>query len=122
MTAHKPNMAFFLFFLIFLPLVLPAQTRPRNAQNARFALVVGNAGYRYINPLTNTAKDARDLAAALTGLGYQVDLRLDVTAQDFVRAVIAYTEKLAANPQSEGFFWFTGHGSQVQHGFQRGKP
>jgi uncharacterized caspase-like protein len=47
-------------------------------------------------------------------LGYQVDLRLDVTGRDFARAVIAHTEKLAADPRSEGFFWFTGHGAQVQ--------
>jgi hypothetical protein len=46
----------------------------------RYALIVGNADYRYISRLTNTTKDARDVAVALEKLGFQIDLRLDVTA------------------------------------------
>jgi tetratricopeptide (TPR) repeat protein len=53
------------------------------------------------------------MAAALTGLGFQVDLKLDLTDRQFAEAVLAYTAKLASDPQSEGFFWFTGHGAQM---------
>jgi tetratricopeptide (TPR) repeat protein len=97
----------FLVFLFFFSLILPAQNGPRHA------LIIGNADYHHINKLTNTVKDARDMAAALSGLGFQVDLRLDVTDRQFAEAVRAYTAKLASDPQSEGFFWFTGHGAQM---------
>ncbi|MDR0376968.1 MAG: tetratricopeptide repeat protein, partial [Spirochaetaceae bacterium] len=80
----------------------------------RYALIVGNADYRYISRLNNTARDARDMAAALEKLGFQVDLRIDVTAAQFAGAVKAYTAKLAADRRSEGFFWFTGHGAQMR--------
>jgi Flp pilus assembly protein TadD len=93
--------------LFFLSWTIPAQRGPR------YALVIGNADYRYINKLTNTVKDARDLTAVLGRLGFQVDLRLDLTDSQFTEAVRAYTAKLASNPQSEGFFWFTGHGVQM---------
>jgi tetratricopeptide (TPR) repeat protein len=109
MTVYKikfPTKIFLIFWLLLSPILLRAQTR--------YALIIGNADYRYINKLNNTGKDARDVAAALTNLGFQVDLRLDVTKEQFAGAVKAYTAKLAADPQSEGFFWFTGHGAQVQ--------
>jgi tetratricopeptide (TPR) repeat protein len=97
----------FLVFFVLWSHPLSAQTGPR------YALVIGNADYRSANPLTNTVKDARDLAAVLGELGFQVDLRFNLTDRQFAEAVRAYTAKLASNPQSEGFFWFTGHGAQV---------
>ncbi|MDR2194945.1 MAG: tetratricopeptide repeat protein [Treponema sp.] len=99
---------FFFAITILSPPFLPAQ------EGSRYALVIGNADYRYINKLNNTIKDARDIAAALVQLGFQVDLWLDVTKEQFADAVKAHTARLAADPQSEGFFWFTGHGAQVQ--------
>jgi tetratricopeptide (TPR) repeat protein len=111
MTVYKVKFSIkvFLVFWLFLPLRLLAQEAP-----PRYALVIGNADYQYINKLNNTGKDARDVAAALRNLGFQVDLRLDVTKGQFAGAVQAHTAKLAVDPRSEGFFWFTGHGAQVQ--------
>ncbi|GHV89585.1 hypothetical protein AGMMS50268_00880 [Spirochaetia bacterium] len=83
------------------------------AQN-RFALVIGNAAYTHIDSLSNTVNDARDIAASLGKLGFSVDLKLDVTEKEFGDAVDNYVAKLAANLDNEGFFWYAGHGIQVQ--------
>jgi uncharacterized caspase-like protein len=82
------------------------------AQN-RYALVIGNAAYTRIDRLSNTLNDARDIAASLTKLGFAVDLKLNVTEKQFGDAVDAYVKKLSANRDNEGFFWYAGHGIQI---------
>lgn len=42
------------------------------AQAARLALVIGNDQYKVLSPLTNAAKDARDVAAELRAAGFDV--------------------------------------------------
>jgi uncharacterized caspase-like protein len=88
---------------------------PLAAQN-RYALVVGNAAYRSLDRLANTVNDAEDIAAALGKLGYQVDLRRNLGIDDFDEAVSDWTARLAANPVNEGFFWYAGHGVQLDEG------
>jgi tetratricopeptide (TPR) repeat protein len=87
-----------------------------SAQGAgpRYALVIGNADYRNIEKLDNTVNDAQDIAAALQGLGFNVDLKLNLTRLQFGAALDGYVEKLAADSTSEGFFWYAGHGVQIE--------
>ncbi|MDR1949338.1 MAG: caspase family protein [Spirochaetaceae bacterium] len=80
----------------------------------RFALVIGNADYKNIEKLTNTVNDARDIAAALKGLGFEVDLRLNLGEMQFGAAIDSYVKKLAGDSNSEGFFWYAGHGVQIR--------
>jgi hypothetical protein len=81
----------------------------------RYALVIGNAEYKNIEKLTNTINDAQDIAAALRGLGFEVDLRLNVRVMQFDAAIDSYVAKLAGNSNSEGFFWYAGHGVQIEN-------
>lgn len=46
----------------------------------RVALVVGNAHYKNAAALATPNNDASDLAGALTGLGFKVELRLGAAA------------------------------------------
>jgi tetratricopeptide (TPR) repeat protein len=82
------------------------------AQN-RFALVIGNGNYRNIERLTNPVNDATDIAAKLRALGYQVDLKTNIGNADMSRAINDYIQRLARNNNNEGFFWFAGHGVQI---------
>ena len=77
----------------------------------RVALVVGNAAYQHAGILANPLNDARDVAAALTDLGFQVLLganldkrAFDVKVKEFARAL---------DRANVGLFFYAGHGLQV---------
>ena len=82
------------------------------AQN-RHALVIGNNKYTNIERLNNPVKDATDIAAKLRTLGYQVELQTDIGKVAMDRAIHNYMQRLALNKDNEGFFWFAGHGVQI---------
>ncbi len=84
---------------------------PAPAEGRRVALVVGNSAYAHTTPLANPANDARDMAAALREVGFQVidgfdlDKRgLDLKVRDFARALAGADTAL---------FFYAGHGLQV---------
>jgi uncharacterized caspase-like protein len=85
-----------------------------NAVPQRYALVIGNSNYTRIEKLRTPANDAADIAAALTKLGYKVELKLNVGIDQMERAVIDFTDRLALDRDNEGFFWYAGHGVQVE--------
>ncbi|GHT65420.1 hypothetical protein FACS1894110_07240 [Spirochaetia bacterium] len=97
-----------LLFLLLTAAFCMAQSGGR-----RFALVIGNSTYARVEALINPANDASDVAAKLRALGYQVDLRLNAGNAEITRAVTEYTRLLAGNSANEGFFWFAGHGVQI---------
>jgi formylglycine-generating enzyme required for sulfatase activity len=80
----------------------------------RFALVIGNSDYQYVDNLPNTANDASDMAEKLLSLGYDVDLQLNGDISSMTRAIGAWIRRLAAKQSNEGFFWYAGHGIQVE--------
>ncbi|MDR1148260.1 MAG: tetratricopeptide repeat protein [Spirochaetaceae bacterium] len=80
----------------------------------RYALVIGNGEYKNIEKLTNTVNDAQDITEALKELGFDVDLRLNVGEIQFGAAIDSYVAKLSADSNSEGFFWYAGHGVQIR--------
>jgi hypothetical protein len=80
----------------------------------RYALVIGNAEYKNISPLQNTKNDAEDIAASLTELGFQVELKYDLTHLQTVAVIDAFTTQLAGDRANEGFFWYAGHAVQVR--------
>jgi formylglycine-generating enzyme required for sulfatase activity len=103
-------------FLFFLGLaVIPlwaAQAQQKYAENAKFALVIGNGAYTNITRLNNPVNDANDMAAALQGLGFQVDTVLNGSLDQMENAVIRLKNRLSTNDASYGFFFYAGHGVQ----------
>jgi tetratricopeptide (TPR) repeat protein len=79
----------------------------------KYALVIGNENYRDIEKLFNPVKDATDVAAKLRTLGFQVELKTNLTNADMGKAVNGYIQRLAQNKGNEGFFWYAGHGVQI---------
>jgi hypothetical protein len=67
-----------------------------------------------IEELRTPVNDAADIAEALKRLGYNVDLKLNVGINQMERAVIDFTDRLALDRGNEGFFWYAGHGVQVE--------
>lgn len=96
----------------------PAAEPVRNANVApagsasRIALVIGNAAYPGVAALKNPANDARDIAARLGVLGFEVILRTDVRQKEMLRALTEFGESLQAG--TEALFFYAGHGMQVR--------
>lgn len=77
----------------------------------RVALVIGNANYQY-SPLRNPANDARAMAGALRGLGFQVILKVNASWQQMRRSIIDFGQRLGDG--GIGLFYYAGHGVQIQ--------
>ncbi|OPY97115.1 hypothetical protein A5906_37325 [Bradyrhizobium sacchari] len=77
------------------------------AAGSRVALVIGNAGYANAPRLGSPVNDAEDIAAALVGLGFDVDLRKDATIGDLRAGLGAFTEKSAG--ADIAIFYFAGY-------------
>ncbi len=61
----------------------------------RVALVIGNSAYPD-SPLKNPVNDARAMAAALKGLGFDVIARENVTQKQMQRAIAEFGRRLAS--------------------------
>ena len=82
------------------------------ASNAakRVALVIGNGGYAD-SPLRNPVNDAKDMAAKLRGLGFDVTLLTDAGQRKMEDAIYAFDRKLGS--AALRLFYYAGHGMQV---------
>jgi tetratricopeptide (TPR) repeat protein len=79
---------------IFAGVVLACGARAEPLGN-RIALVVGNANYSNAPHLSTAANDAQDIAATLTGLGFDVTLENDTPLADLKKALEDFSEKSA---------------------------
>lgn len=77
----------------------------------RLALVIGNDAYRDVEPLQTARADATAMAKALEGVGFRVNLRLDVDDRALKAAVRQFKSQLSAG--DEAVFFYAGHGVQL---------
>lgn len=77
----------------------------------RVALVIGNAAYKD-SPLINPINDARDMAAALRGLGFEVIFGENLSQTEMKRNIRVFGEKIRNG--GVGLFYYAGHGIQVK--------
>ena len=102
--------------LSFLPIrQAAAQTDHRGLRvqqgERRVALVIGNSAYKD-SPLLNPVNDARGMAAALRGLGFEVVFGENLSQADMKRSIRAFGEKIRNG--GVGLFYYAGHGAQVK--------
>lgn len=77
----------------------------------RVALVIGNRDYQGENRLENPVDDARVIAGALRGLGFQVIVETDLATKEKMEAAIQrFTDTLAQRRGGVGFIYYSGHG------------
>ena len=86
------------------------QTGSTNANAKRIALVIGNGAYTDAPPLKNPPNDARDMAAMLRTLGFDVTSGINVNQRDFKRLIREFGLKLKTG--GSGLFYYAGHGVQ----------
>ena len=77
----------------------------------RAALVIGNATYVNSPALTNPANDANDIAAALSEMGFEVLVGVDLDKRGFDGKVREFTRMLAQ--ADVALFYYAGHGLQI---------
>jgi Caspase domain len=83
---------------------------PAGTSSKRIALVIGNGAYTSAPPLKNPPNDARDIAATLKTLGFDVTSGVNVGQRDMKRLIREFGLKLKAG--GSGLFYYAGHGVQ----------
>lgn len=99
-----------LMFLALVSAAAHAQGKPPR----RMALVIGNDAYQNVAKLQKAGNDANAMARELKSAGFDVTLARDLNYRGMVRAVEAFSGKLAGGDQVVVFF--AGHGVQVRSG------
>ena len=89
------------------------QTSSTNTNTSRrVALVIGNGAYTNAPPLKNPPNDARDMAANLKTLGFDVSSGVNVSQREMKRLIREFGQKLKAG--GNGLFYYAGHGVQAR--------
>jgi Uncharacterized protein containing caspase domain len=82
------------------------------ASEKRVALVIGNAAYVHAPQLDNPANDAKDMAATLGKLGFEVIEGINLDETGMRRTVKRFAEMLTGG--DVGLFFYAGHGLQSE--------
>jgi uncharacterized caspase-like protein len=91
---------------------LLAATGSASAQEGRkVALVIGNSQYAELSSLPNPRNDARDIAAALGGMGFAVMLGTDQDEDGFAQLLDDFGT--SARGAEVALFFYAGHGVQL---------
>ncbi|HKS18069.1 MAG TPA: caspase family protein [Bradyrhizobium sp.] len=84
----------FLILVVAVFLALDAGGRAEAAEN-RIALLIGNSNYKHAPRLATPINDAEDIAATLSGLGFDTVLKRDAGAEELRQALADFAEKSA---------------------------
>lgn len=78
----------------------------------RVALLIGNADYESVTPLSNPSNDIKEFSNALSKVGFEVMVRENVlTNREMDEAVEEFANKLRR--KQVGLFYYSGHGLQL---------
>ena len=80
----------------------------------RIALVIGNAAYEHVNPLTNPLNDAKEVAKLLSAAGFEVLQGVDLDHDEMIKIVQDFAGKVSQRgPDTVAFVYYAGHGVQI---------
>jgi len=82
------------------------------SEKTRIALIIGNGDYQNAR-LLNPVNDARDVAAALKNLGFEVQLGINQNRSKLRSSIRDFGTRLR-NTRGVGLFFYAGHGIQVK--------
>jgi tetratricopeptide (TPR) repeat protein len=91
---------------------LENSAQPARERSNRVALVIGNAAYQNVAPLTNAGRDAEALAAEFDALGFRkVTLLRDLSREQMFAALRAFAKD--AETADWAVIYFAGHGLEM---------
>ena len=79
----------------------------------RIALVIGNAAYAAVSPLTNPKNDADLMAKTLQSVGFEVTKLTDADQRAMKQAMLDFGRKLHRGVEAS-LFYYSGHGVQAK--------
>jgi hypothetical protein len=82
-----------------------------SASGKRVALIIGNSNYKAF-PLDNPVNDAKDVAAALRGSGFETQEVLNATKLQMLEATRAFERKVVNSDVA--LIYYAGHGTEVK--------
>jgi len=85
------------------------------AQQVKYALVIGVKSYVHVQPLRNSLNDAQDIAATLKSKGFTVvEVYEPKTKREMQDGIKKYFALINDKPNVAGFVYYSGHGMQVK--------
>ena len=90
----------------------PLNNAAVSEERVRSALIIGNSNYRFVPRLKNSRNDARAVAIALRGAGFNKVQSLENATGDEMRKAIAAFRELAKNA-SVAVIYYAGHGLEI---------
>ena len=109
---------FLLLFLVFsvtTPLKVFGGLVEIDPNGRMFALVIGNDNYTHLPNLSESIRDANAIANGLKNIGFDVVHLTNATSSEMIRAIDDFTTRLRSIPDSQGFFWYSGRGVQLDY-------
>ncbi|WP_193180829.1 caspase family protein [Nisaea sediminum] len=104
-----PLLLAFLVAMTLRPGVAPAATNGK-----AFALIIGIDAYDRGWPrLRNAVSDAKAVADTLGTLGFEVELRTNVTGEELHRLLLEFFVIKGADPEARLLLWYAGHGETI---------
>ncbi len=91
-------------------IIIQPPRHPMVNAEQRVALIIGNGAYENA-PLKNPVNDARAIAGALSGMGFEVVKRENLDQKEMKREIQAFGQRLLRG--GVGLFYYAGHGMQV---------
>lgn len=88
------------------------QTGDASASSRRVALVIGNGAYTKAPSLKNPPNDARDMAATLKAVGFEVSSGVNLGQREMKRMIREFGQQLKTG--GNGLFYYAGHGVQAK--------
>jgi uncharacterized caspase-like protein len=102
-------------------IVAPPPIKPLSSYNVvergypespKKALVIGNKEYQY-SDLRNPVNDANSMTAQLEKMGFDITLATNLNYRSMENVVQKFGKHLSQTPGDVAFFYFSGHGAQV---------
>lgn len=81
------------------------------AQEKRIALVIGNAAYANLPPLSNPIRDAEAIGQSLSSIGFTVFLTTNLDQKKMRKAIHFFLSR--AEDADTALFYFSGHGATL---------
>jgi uncharacterized caspase-like protein len=110
MQMHASTKTLLLTILVLVSAFAP---RPAFAVERRLALVIGNGAYAEVASLGNALNDARDVAARLKALKFEVTLLTDANFARMTAELNSFRGKLTR--EDIGLIYYAGHGIAVSN-------
>jgi hypothetical protein len=109
---HGAGLEWGRWVMLIAAILVGLATMPAQAER-RVALVIGNGAYDALGKLPNPLNDANDIAAALTGLGFEVKEGENVDEDHFAELLDQFAS--LARGADVALFFYAGHGIQFQN-------